>query len=135
MLLDKNYYLLDLKRGRYEYPRLRETAVALADRFKPNAILIEEASTGIALGQELRQAGTYSVKPIPIAHDKVGRLYVQQAKFEAGLVHFPKSAPFLSDLESELLAFPQSKNDDQVDSLSQALAYKLSSYDTTYSWV
>lgn len=135
MLLDKNYYLLDLKRGRYEYPRLRETAIALADRFEPNAILIEEASTGIALAQELRQAGTYSVKPIQVAHDKVGRLYVQQAKFEAGLVHFPKGAPFMPDLEAELLAFPQGKNDDQVDSISQALAHKLSSYDSTMSWV
>ncbi|MBZ0148035.1 MAG: phage terminase large subunit [Pseudorhodoplanes sp.] len=134
-LIDKHYYLADLTRGRYEYPRLRETAIALADRFKPHAVLIEDASTGIALAQELRQAGTFSVQPIPIDHDKVGRLYLQQAKFEAGLVLFPKVAPYLAELEAELLAFPQGKNDDQVDSLSQALGYKLSTYDTTYSWV
>lgn len=134
-LFDKHYYLADVTRGRYEYPRLRETAIALADRFKPHAILIEDASTGMALAQELRQAGTFSVQPISIEHDKVGRLYLQQAKFEAGLVLFPKAAPYLPDLEAELLSFPQGKNDDQVDSLSQALGYKLSSYDTTYSWV
>jgi len=45
-----------------------------------------------------------------------------------GLVHFPKNAPFMPDLLAELLAFPNGKHDDQVDSISQALAYKLSSY-------
>jgi predicted phage terminase large subunit-like protein len=131
----RNYYLLDLTRGRYEYPRLRETAIALAQRYKPKSILIEDASTGIALPQELRQAGTFVVKAIPIERDKIGRLWLQQAKFEAGLVHFPRSAPWLPVLETELLTFPQSKHDDQVDSISQALAFKAWGYDTTLAWV
>jgi predicted phage terminase large subunit-like protein len=135
LLHEKHYYLLDVTRGRYEYPRLRSTAIALAERFKPRAILIEDASTGIALAQELRQAGGYVVNAIPVERDKVGRLYVQQAKFEAGLVLFPRGAPFLPVLEAELLAFPQAKTDDQVDSTSQALAYKASGYDTSLSWV
>jgi predicted phage terminase large subunit-like protein len=126
---------MDLTRGRYEYPRLRDTAVALADRFKPDTILIEEASAGIALAQELRPIISYTVKPIPVERDKIGRLYVQQAKFEAGLVLFPKGARFLPELEAELLAFPQGKTDDQVDSISQALNHKHSSYDSTFRWV
>ena len=128
MLVDKDYYLLDLTRGRYEYPRLRATAIALAERFDPAAILIEDASTGIALAQEMIGNRIYPVNPIPIDRDKVGRLYVQQAKFEAGLVHFPRGARFLPELEAELLAFPQARTDDQVDSISQALNYKLSTY-------
>jgi predicted phage terminase large subunit-like protein len=131
----RNYYLLDVTRGRYEYPRLRETAIALAQRYKPKSILIEDASTGTALAQELRQAGTFVVKAIPIERDKIGRLWLQQAKFEAGLVHFPRSAPWLPVLETELLTFPQSKHDDQVDSISQALAFKAWGYDTTLAWV
>jgi predicted phage terminase large subunit-like protein len=134
LIHDKHFYLLDVTRGRYEYPRLRETAAALAERFKPSVIMVEEASTGIALAQELRQAGTYAVRPIPVEHDKIGRLYVQQAKFEAGLVLFPKAARFLAALETELLTFPQGKTDDQVDSISQALAYK-PGYDASLSWV
>jgi predicted phage terminase large subunit-like protein len=134
LIHEKHFYLLDVTRGRYEYPRLRETAAALAERFKPSVIMIEDASTGIALAQELRQAGTYAVRPIPVERDKIGRLYVQQAKFEAGLVLFPKAARFLADLETELLTFPQGKTDDQVDSISQALAYK-PGYDASLSWV
>ena len=75
-----------------------------------------------------------AVRLIPIDRDKIGRLYVQQAKFEAGLVLFPKDAGFLTQLEPELLTFPQAKTDDIVDSVSQALAYK-PGYDTTLSWV
>jgi predicted phage terminase large subunit-like protein len=135
LLLDKHFYLLELTRGRYEYPRLRNTALALAERFRPDAILIEDASTGIALAQELSQARIYVIEPISVERDKVGRLYVQQAKFEAGLVLFPKGALFLPELEAELLVFPQGRTDDQVDSISQALSYQSSSYDTTLAWV
>ena len=124
LLHDKNYYLLDLVRGRFDYPTLRRTALALAERYDPHTILIEDASTGIALAQELKQIQHRVVKPIPVERDKVGRLFVEQQKFEAGLVHFPKGAAFLPGLEAEVLTFPQSKTDDQVDSITQALDFK-----------
>lgn len=135
MLADKHFYLLDMTRGRYEYPRLRDTAIALADRFKPDRILIEDASTGIALAQELRQIRVYAVKAIAVERDKIGRLYVQQAKFAAGLVLFPRGTKFLAEVEAELLTFPQGKTDDIVDSVSQALAYKSGGYDASLAWV
>jgi predicted phage terminase large subunit-like protein len=124
LVFDGFFYLLDVTRGRYEYPQLRAIALDLAKRYDPHKIMIEDASTGIALGQELRQAGHYMVDLVPVERDKIGRMYVQQAKFEAGRVLFPENAGFLDDLLAELLAFPQGKTDDQVDSISQALAYK-----------
>jgi predicted phage terminase large subunit-like protein len=47
----------------------------------------------------------------------------ESAKFEAGLVYFPERGPWLPELEAELFAFPGSRHDDQVDSISQALAH------------
>jgi predicted phage terminase large subunit-like protein len=136
LVVDGNYYLLDLVRGRFEYPVLRDTAIELANRFKPDEILIEEASTGIALCQELQARGNFFyVTPVKIDRDKIGRLYVQQSKFAAGCVSFPRNASFLIDLEMELLTFPQSRNDDQVDSISQALAWDAMGYDHTMRWV
>ena len=44
------------------------------------------------------------------------------AKFEAGLVYFPKHAPWLAEFADELFSFPGSRHDDQVDFISQALA-------------
>jgi predicted phage terminase large subunit-like protein len=105
LLADNIYYLLDMVRGRFEYPQLRDTAIALAERYKPFAILIEDASTGTALAQELKQSGRFPVRLIPIHHDKVGRLYVQHGKFERGLVQLPKDQPFTPEVEKELLNF------------------------------
>ncbi|MBR0826154.1 phage terminase large subunit [Bradyrhizobium manausense] len=135
LVVDGNYYLLDLVRGRFEYPVLRDTALELARRFKPHEILVEDASTGIALAQELDDKTDCFVKPIKIEHDKIGRVYVQQGKFAAGRVWFPRNAPFLAELEMELLTFPQARHDDQVDSISQALAYEDNGYDYTMSWL
>ena len=75
------------------------------------------------------------LEPITTDRDKIGRLYVQQAKFEAGRVLFPKGASFLPELETELLMFPQGKTDDQVDSITQALAFRDTGYDASMSWV
>ena len=40
---------------------------------------------------------------------------------ESGRVYIPKEASWLADLQHELLNFPNSKYDDQVDSVSQFL--------------
>jgi predicted phage terminase large subunit-like protein len=133
MVVKNLYYLIDVTRGRYEYPALKATAIKLAQKYRPQSVLIEDASTGTALAQELN--GVYYggvTRLIPVEHDKIGRLYVNQAKFEAGEVLFPYAARFLPALEAELLTFPQGKTDDQVDSISQALSYG-SGYDTSYS--
>jgi phage terminase large subunit-like protein len=41
----------------------------------------------------------------------------------AGVVHFREDAPWLDELMAELLGFPGVRHDDQVDSISQALAF------------
>ena len=73
-----------------------------------------------------------AVKP---EHDKKTRMSVEAAKFESGQVYLPERAPWLADLETKLFAFPQSRHDDQVDSISQALAKAKTGYDTSMSWV
>src|SRR5439155_2057325 len=95
MLLKDYYYLVDVTRGRYDYPTLKGTAFALAQKYQPHYVLIEDASTGIALAQEFKQISLGGMmKLVPVEHDKIGRLYVNQGKFAAGLVLFPRNAPF-----------------------------------------
>jgi predicted phage terminase large subunit-like protein len=45
------------------------------------------------------------------------------AHFHAGFVHLPHDAAWLGELMLELLGFPGVRHDDQVDSVSQALAF------------
>lgn len=128
LVLKTDYYLLDVVRGRFDYPQLRDTACRLIEKHKPDFVVVEESSAGTALAQELgKTLGMRSkIKALPASGSKESRLYVQEGKFSAGLVHFPRIASFMPALEAELLAFPQVKHDDQVDSITQALAFDLS---------
>jgi predicted phage terminase large subunit-like protein len=122
-----NYYLLHVHRGRHDYPELRRKAIELADRFKPTRILIEDIGAGTALQQELRKAGK-PVRAIKVDRDKECRMADVSTKFENGFVHLPERAAWLAALEDELFAFPGSRHDDQVDSISQALKHGTSGY-------
>ena len=127
------YYLLDVERGRYDFPALRARALAQWQRWKPTQLLIEEMGSGIGLIQDLRQDDCYAI-PVKPERDKIARMAIQSAKFEAGQVFLPVSAPWLAVFEAELFAFPGAKHDDQIDSVSQALGHQ-GGYDTSLSWV
>jgi predicted phage terminase large subunit-like protein len=59
---------------------------------------------------------------------------IQSNKFENGKVFLPIQARWLAELETELFSFPGSRHDDQIDSISQALA-NTSGFDSSLSWV
>ncbi len=131
---ENKHYLIDVVRGRHDYPGLKALAIAHADVHRPSRILIEDAGVGTALIAELKKTGRNAVAVKP-ERDKVSRMSVASAKFEAGQVLLPTQAPWLTPLEEELLSFPHGVHDDQVDSISQALNNPGSSYDGTLSWV
>ena len=123
LVSENKYYLIDVLRGRFDFPTLRTKVSEHAKLYKASHILIEDAGVGTALIQELKTAH-FSVIPVKPEYDKKTRMSIQSAKFESGRVFFPKKAPWLADLEAELFAFPNGRHDDQVDSISQALGYK-----------
>jgi predicted phage terminase large subunit-like protein len=118
------YYIADVLRGRFDYPTLKARAIAHAQLHRPTAILIEDTGVGSALAPELRNLG-FTVIAVQVEHNKQTRMSIQSAKFEGGRVFFPNRASWLEDLETELFSFPTSRHDDQVDSVSQALAYEI----------
>jgi predicted phage terminase large subunit-like protein len=124
---DNKYFLMHVLRDRYDYPTLRARAIAHARAYKADKILIEDTGVGTALLAELRNSGLSAIGVTP-ERDKLTRMSIQSGKFESGQVFFPNNAPWLADLEAELFAFPNSRHDDQVDSVSQALAHKMSKF-------
>ena len=116
-----DYYLLDVWRDRVEAPDLRRAIVRLSNDWQADATIVEDTELARALVQDLRRTSTAR----PILHkpvfDKEARLLAQAARFEAGQVHLPAEAPWLAEYMHELLAFPNGRHDDQVDSTSQAL--------------
>jgi predicted phage terminase large subunit-like protein len=121
---ETRYYLVDVVRGRFDFPTLRTKVSRQAKLHTASHILIEDAGVGTALIQEL-QTAQFSVIPVKPEYDKEIRMNIQSAKFESGQVFFPKEAPWLADLEAELFAFPRGRHDDQVDSISQALGHEI----------
>jgi predicted phage terminase large subunit-like protein len=98
----------------------------LARRHGASTILIEMAGPGLNLIQDLRADTNMDVvRPIGVKPDgsKRDRMAIQSAKIEAGQVHLPRNAPWLGDFLHELLAFPNARHDDQVDSVSQFLRW------------
>jgi predicted phage terminase large subunit-like protein len=122
-LKNKVIYVLDVRRARMDFPTLRRAAIELARQYKPNTILVEDASSGIQLVQELKEQGIYSVKPFKPQGDKQTRLFAQQSLFESGVVRVPKEAHWVTGFVHELTSFPFHKFNDQVDAISQGLAY------------
>lgn len=124
-LFEGKYYLLDVFRGRRDFPGLKRAVKDRAERFDPHTILVEDKASGTQIIQEMKSNGLYRIQPHepPAGADKVMRLYNQTAEFEAGHVLLPRTAPWLQDYVSELIGFPGAKHDDQVDSTTQALEF------------
>ena len=118
---DGQHYLIDLVRKQCDYPTLSRIVLEQYAKHKPDALLIEDNGSGCALIQDLKQRHNISSKAITPTKDKVVRLSIVSPRFEAGEVFVPKDAPWLSEFLDELLRFPQSKFDDQVDSVTQYL--------------
>jgi predicted phage terminase large subunit-like protein len=94
-------------------------------KHSPNAVVIEDKGSGIALLQDLRGDGIFCLKAFcpPPGNDKQMRLIAQSTVFENRRVWLPKYAPWSAEYVRELTSFPSSKHDDQVDSTTQALHY------------
>jgi predicted phage terminase large subunit-like protein len=117
-------YLLDVFRKKLDFPGLKRAVLEQARAYPSSTVLIEDKASGTSLLQELRAEYFSRAEAAPsLDGDKVMRLRGQTAKIENGLVLFPKEARWLDNYLAELLAFPNSKHDDQVDSTVFALAW------------
>ncbi len=115
------YYLLDVWRSRVAYPELKRRFMALAAKWLPSAILVEDKASGQSIIQEFKNDTTLPVIAIEPEGDKLTRASVCSPKVEAGRLWLPDRAPWLHDFEQEMIQFPNGDNDDQVDSVSQFL--------------
>ena len=120
-------YLTDVVRLKVEIPDVRE-AIKVHDKLdKPELIVIDHRGVGMGVEQELRKAGyrhlfaaskdgTYNDRKI----DRFGRALIPMYD---GIVKFPVSAPFLDDVLYDLATFPELKEFDLIDSITQLVAF------------
>jgi predicted phage terminase large subunit-like protein len=115
------YFVLEVVRGKFPFDRLKDKIIEVKERYGRAALVVEESPISHGLIQSLREKhiNVVDIKP---DRDKLSRLISQIDLFEGGSVLLPKDAPWLEEFVSELLSFP-GRHDDQVDALSQGLAW------------
>lgn len=114
-------HVADMRCLRLEYPDLKRMFYALAEQWRPQAILIEDRASGQQLIQDVRRETALPVVTIRPQDGKITRFAAVSAMIEAGKVALPEEAAWLAGFESELYAFPGGTHDDQVDALTQYL--------------
>jgi len=116
-----NLILLDAKRGRWNFPELKEIAQKEYKYWEPEAILIEAKASGMPLTHELQKAGIPVINYTPSrGNDKHSRVNSVAPLFESGAIWAP-TKKFAEEVIEECAAFPFGDHDDYVDSTTQAL--------------
>jgi predicted phage terminase large subunit-like protein len=123
VLLRRNevYYILEVVRGRFPFDALKRKVMEVKHRYGSSTLLIEDSPISRGLIQSLREQ-SINVTTYKPDTDKRARVIAQSDLFAGGSVRFPQRAAWLEEFTAELLAFP-GRHDDQVDALTQGLAW------------
>lgn len=138
-----NALLLDAWSEHMDYPRLRKHAVAewnaeyggdkndAANKARrPDAVLIENKSSGISLIQDLHLANIPATPWNPGNADKIARAHQAAPVLELDCIYLLESSKlpgqpvtWAKEFKAQLEKFPNAEHDDYVDTFTQAIAY------------
>jgi len=114
--------LMDARRGRWNFPELKEVAYSEHEYWEPDMVLVEAKATGTPLIDELRLRGIPALGFAPgKGRDKVTRMHMVAPLFEAGVVWAPIDKKFADEVIEEVVSFPNGDHDDFCDSMTLAL--------------
>lgn len=114
-------YIKEVERFRAGFHEVLTRIKAAAVRHNPSIVAIEQTQFQAAVVQELARTTTLPVRGVRPDRDKVTRFAPLLTRFEQRLVRLdPSGCP--AAFRDELLAFPDSANDDMVDAASYAFA-------------
>jgi predicted phage terminase large subunit-like protein len=116
----RHLLLIDCDRGHYEGPDIPKRLQTAHLRYG-GYFAIERATRQMSIIQEAERLGL-PIRVVRAEKDKVARALPATARMERGTIWFPHKAstPWWPPLEEEVLAFPASRHDDFVDTLSYA---------------
>lgn len=112
--------IYDILRIKLEFGDLLKLITNLITSHNPKFVLIEDASSGIALIQELKRFDINGSKILGIKsrQTKFMRFIGVVSYFEMKRVKFCKNINALNYIIEEVTSFPNSKNDDVIDAIS-----------------
>lgn len=117
-------YILDVTRGRWEFPDLKKRLIQQNVRWRGRglrATYVEDKASGQSLIQELRRESGIAVIARKVVNDKVSRVNAILPIVEGGRVFIPEQAAWVDDFLEETVTFPGGTHDDQVDAVTMAI--------------
>ncbi len=116
-------HIVDIRRERLDAKGIVDELFTIEERYHPELVTIEgsmiEKSLGPFLREEMHRRGIYvNLQTENPTKDKETRARSIQGRMRSGGVKFDRNADWYSDLEQEMLQFPKSRHDDQVDALA-----------------
>ena len=124
---EEHLILLDAKRGRWNFPELKQIALEENEYWEPDLMLIEAKASGTPLADEMR------LQNLPVATfapgrkrggggmDKTTRMHMVSPIFESEKVWYPAGEKFADEVIEEVASFPNGEHDDFCDSMTMAL--------------
>ncbi|OGU56959.1 MAG: hypothetical protein A2X64_05705 [Ignavibacteria bacterium GWF2_33_9] len=109
--------ILDIIRERFESTEHLKLFASICAKWMPKLIGIENVQFQQSLIQQAVKIGL-PIKQLKADKDKISRALPIAAMLENGMIYFRKDAGYLEEFEKELLQFPRSKHDDQVDAFA-----------------
>jgi predicted phage terminase large subunit-like protein len=114
--------LLDQWRAQVTAPEVEDQFEIMRNKWNPIYAAMEDTTASKAIIDRLARHNIQvkRLKPADYGGDKVNRAYASSLWMENERVFFPNAAPWLMDLENELLGFPRG-HDDQTDATAYAI--------------
>jgi predicted phage terminase large subunit-like protein len=124
---NEDIYVLDLVHEKIDAMEIVEKMIDQFEQWRPTATGIERTHMQMAIGpflnkriRERKAYAMYVYEQLPGRRDKELRARSIQGRIQQGKVFFPRNAPWLHVMVTELLQFPAGVHDDIVDCLSYA---------------
>ncbi|MDF0603806.1 phage terminase large subunit [Psychromarinibacter sp. C21-152] len=92
-------------------------------RWYADKVLIEGSAMGHALLQEFKRETAAVYQGVKVLSSKLDRFIPHTDWIKSGQLVIPTDKPWFDTFRRELLAFPDSAKDDQVDALTQFAEY------------
>jgi predicted phage terminase large subunit-like protein len=116
-------YVLHAWHGRVPFSELKAKAKEFGWQWRPAAVVVEDAASGMSLLQELRIDCALPLHPMKVQGDKLVRAAAAEPTISAGRVMLPDGAPWTDEFLREVCAFPSAAHDDFVDALVYAIIF------------
>jgi predicted phage terminase large subunit-like protein len=121
----KQVYVLEVLRIRQRFAEQLDSLLALASRWRPRLVAVENTAYQAALTQAAWEAGL-PVKGMVEQRPKAVRIEAAAVPAAQGRVHLPVAAHWVAGFREEALDYPAGRHDDQLDAFARALEAALS---------